>query len=128
MSINAHEKLNYLEFPCSNLQASKVFFEQVFKWTFKDYGDEYSAFSSSVMEGGFFKSELSMSTSSGSALIVFYSIHLEQTAKKITDNGGSIIQEIFNFPGGRRFHFIDPSNNEFAVWSDREMVLRKHSS
>lgn len=22
------------------------------------------------------------------------------------------------FPGGRRFHFIEPSGNEFAVWTD----------
>lgn len=125
MSTNIHEKLNYLEFPCSNLQASKTFFEQVFDWVFQDYGDEYTAFSNAGMEGGFFKSDLNASCSNGSALVVFYSLHLENTAKKITDHGGVIIQEIFTFPGGRRFHFTDPSHNEFAVWSDREIVLRK---
>jgi predicted enzyme related to lactoylglutathione lyase len=38
---------------------------------------------------------------------------------EIRDHGGRIVQEIFEFPGGRRFHFRDPSGNELAVWSDR---------
>lgn len=24
----------------------------------------------------------------------------------------------FSFPGGRRFHFIEPGGNEYAVWSE----------
>lgn len=32
--------------------------------------------------------------------------------------GGNIVKPIFAFPGGRRFHFTDPSGNEYAVWSD----------
>ena len=33
--------------------------------------------------------------------------------------GGEITKEIFQFPGGRRFHFREPGGGEFAVWSDR---------
>jgi hypothetical protein len=25
---------------------------------------------------------------------------------------------VFEFPGGRRFHFCDPNGNELAVWSE----------
>ena len=27
--------------------------------------------------------------------------------------------DYIEFPGGRRFHFTDPSRNELAVWSDQ---------
>ena len=115
-----HEKINYLEFPAFDLDACKEFFSKAFGWVFTDYGPEYTAFSSSEagLDGGFFKSELSVSTQTGSALIVFYSDKLEKTQAKIIESGGSIIQEIFSFPGGRRFHFVDPCGNEFAVWSE----------
>jgi predicted enzyme related to lactoylglutathione lyase len=52
-------------------------------------------------------------------LIVFYSKDLEQTQAKVTGAGGKIVKPIFSFPGGRRFHFAEPSGNEFAVWSDK---------
>lgn len=124
ISTEFHEKIQYVECPCSNIPASKKFFEKVFKWEFTDYSEEYSAFKHSGLEGGFFTSEQHAQTQNGSALIVFYSRDLEQTLKKVLDHGGHLAQEIFHFPGGRRFHFLDPSQNEFAVWSDREPVLR----
>jgi uncharacterized protein len=55
-------------------------------------------------------------------LIVFYSNNLENTQKKIKAAGGTILQAIFEFPGGRRFHFSEPSGNEFAVWSDKTIT------
>ena len=116
--MNEHEKINYVEFPAKNIEAAKDFFATVFGWSFIDYGPEYSAFSSEGIDGGFFQSDLSASTKNGSALIVFYSKDLEQTQAKIVRAGGSIVKPIFSFPGGRRFHFADPNENEYAVWSD----------
>ena len=115
--MNTHEKINYLEFPAKDIDATKAFFHTVFDWTFTDYGPDYVAFDNAGIDGGFFKSEAHISTDSGSALIVFYSDDLEQTLSKIEMSGGSIIKPIFDFPGGRRFHFGDPNGNEFAVWS-----------
>ena len=61
-----------------------------------------------------------VSATSGSALVVFYSEKLEETQAKIQNAGGSIIQETFSFPGGRRcIHFADPNGNEYAVWSNK---------
>lgn len=117
--MNEHEKINYVEFPSTNLEATKSFFSKTFDWTFQDFGPEYTAFSGGGIGGGFFKSELMATTAHGSALIVFYSNHLEDTLSKVVDAGGSIVKEIFSFPGGRRFHFKEPSGNEFAVWSDK---------
>jgi uncharacterized protein len=116
--MNVHEKMNYVEFPSKNIEATKVFFTEVFGWNFVDYGPDYTAFLNEGLDGGFFKSDLSASTDKGSALIVFYSKELEETQSKIEDAGGSIIKPIFSFPGGRRFHFGDPNGNEYAVWSE----------
>ncbi len=116
--MNEHEKINYVEFPAKDLAATKAFFTEVFGWSFVDYGPDYIAFSNEGLDGGFFKSDLTVSTDKGSALIVFYSQGLEQTQSKIKKAGGNIIRPIFSFPGGRRFHFSDPNGNEYAVWSD----------
>lgn len=113
-----HEKINYLEFPASDIRATKEFFGQAFGWSFQDFGPEYTAFSDQGVDGGFYASTLSSSTANGAALVVFYSSDLEATQAKITDANGIIVKPIFSFPGGRRFHFTEPSGNEFAVWSD----------
>ena len=116
--MNKHEKINYVEFPAKNIEATKQFFATVFNWSFVDYGPEYTAFSDEGIDGGFFKSDLSSSTENGSALVVFYSNDIEKTQAKIQEAGGTVVKSIFSFPGGRRFHFCDPSGNEYAVWSD----------
>lgn len=116
--MNEHEKINYVEFPAKDIEAIKAFFNSAFGWTFVDYGPEYTAFSDEGLDGGFYKSDLSVSTEAGSALIVFYSKDLERTQLKIENAGGTIIKPIFSFPGGRRLHFGDPNGNEYAVWSD----------
>lgn len=117
--MNVHEKINYVEFPAKDIQATKHFFSKVFKWEFKDFGDEYAAFSDQGINGGFYKAELSATVNNGSSLIVFYSQYLEATQTKIENAQGVIVKPIFEFPGGRRFHFTEPSGNEFAVWSDK---------
>ncbi len=117
-NMNEHEKINYIEFPARDIEANKAFFTTVFGWSFVDYGPDYSAFSNAGIDGGFFRSELSNSTNNGSALVVFYSDDLEETQVKIEGAGGLINVAIFAFPGGRRFHFTDPSGNEYAVWSE----------
>ncbi|WP_337841306.1 VOC family protein [Rheinheimera sp.] len=113
-----HHQLNYAEFPCRDLCATKAFFAQVFGWSFTDYGPDYTAFAHSGLDGGFFRSEQMARTANGSALLVLYSTHLEATQAAVEQAGGQIIQPIFSFPGGRRFHFTEPSGNEFAVWSE----------
>lgn len=116
--MNVHEKINYVEFPAKDIAGTKTFFSTVFGWSFVDYGPEYTAFANEGIDGGFFQSELSVSTDNGSALIVFYSQDLQKTLSKIESAGGSVIKPIYSFPGGRRFHFTDPNGNEFAVWSE----------
>ena len=115
-----HEKINYVEFHARDLPATRSFFENTFGWEFTDYGPTYTAFSNAAgLDGGFFQSDAAANTSTGSALVVLYSETLEETQSRIMANGGTVVKEIFSFPGGRRFHFTEPSGNELAVWSDR---------
>lgn len=113
-------KINYIEMPTGDLSATKHFFTRVFKWQFVDYGETYAAIQHAGIDGGFFASDVAMQSARGSALVVLYSAQLEQTRDAVTAAGGHITKPIFDFPGGRRFHFTCPAGNEFAVWSEPE--------
>lgn len=117
--MNKHEKINYVEYPATDLEKTKKFFQVTFGWKFQDFGPEYAAFTNQGIDGGFFKADMSSTTETGGALIVFFSDELENTLAKVENAGGIIVKDIFPFPGGRRFHFKEPSGNEFAVWSDK---------
>ncbi len=110
-------KLNYVEFPASDIPATKLFFQKAFNWSFEDYVPEYTAFTNQGLDGGFYQANVKSTAANGSALLVLKSDDLEQTQKVVEAAGGVISTAIFSFPGGRRFHFTEPSGNEFAVWS-----------
>ncbi len=118
--MSENNKLNYVEFAAPNLAATKAFFTTVFNWQFTDYGPEYSAFSQAEagLDGGFYHAPMTSLTTNGAALLVFYSSDIHATEHLIEHHGGQIIKPIFDFPGGYRFHFTEPSGNEFAVWSE----------
>lgn len=113
------QKIDYLELPARDFDAVQAFYEKAFGWTFTDYGEEYRAFNDGKLDGGFYKSDKASSTDSGAALIILYASDLENTRDRVISCGGKLVQEIFSFPGGRRFHFSDPNGNELAVWSDK---------
>lgn len=112
-----HHQLDYVEFPARDLGATKAFFEAAFGWTFTDFGPDYSAFSKQGLDGGFFRAEQASTTESGGALLVIYSEDLEASLRTVQAAGGRIVKPIFDFPGGRRFQFLEPSGNELAVWA-----------
>lgn len=115
MSIAAHHhQIDYLEFGATDLEATKQFYQNTFGWTFTDYGPSYTSFADGRLTGGFDTTE----TPGKTPLVVLYSSHLEATYEMVKENGGRIVRETFSFPGGRRFHFVDPSGNELAVWSE----------
>lgn len=108
--------INYVEFKAKNLEEIKAFYKKSFNWTFTDYGPTYTAFSESGLDGGFAQDDNEIVNG---ALVVLYHQNLELIKNKIIESKGIISRDIFSFPGGRRFHFIDPSGNELAVWSDK---------
>jgi hypothetical protein len=111
--------VNYIELPAGDFEKTTSFYGAVFNWNFQEYGDNYLAFFDATIYGGFFKSDKRSQVENGAALVVFYAADLEAIYKRIQGEGGKIEKEIFSFPGGRRFHFLDPNGNELAVWSDK---------
>ncbi|MDQ2658958.1 MAG: VOC family protein [Verrucomicrobiota bacterium] len=111
--------IDYVELPSRDLAASKRFFTDLFGWSFQDYGPEYVAFDDGRTTGGFFASEQIWNAASAAPLIVFYSPELEQILAEVERLGGEVTRTIFEFPGGRRFHFAAPGTGEFAIWSDK---------
>ena len=110
-----NKHINYVEFKAHNLEEIKQFYQQVFDWNFTDYSKAYTAFSESGLDGGFEKTNEDIING---ALIVLYHNDLKSIKNKIIEAGGKISKDIFSFPGGQRFHFLDPSGNELAVWPD----------
>lgn len=110
--------IDYVEMPSRDLAQTKRFFAALFGWSFEDYGPDYASFNDGRTAGGFYKSEKTASVEAGAALVVFYRKDLEESRKKVIDLGGTITKEIFEFPGGRRFHFCEPGGGEFAIWSE----------
>ncbi len=108
--------IDYVEFQVRDVAEAKRFYGDLFGWTFEDYGEGYAGFNSGKLNGGFERAD---AVSRGGPLVVLYSTNLESLQPRITQAGGRIVREIFSFPGGRRFHFADPSGNELAAWSDR---------
>lgn len=108
--------INYIEFKAKDLESVKRFYSEAFGWTFTDYGPTYMAFSNSGLEGGFEQSDDEIVNG---ALVVLYHGDLKEVSQKITQSGGTISKDIFSFPGGKRFHFLDPAGNELAVWSEK---------
>lgn len=113
----ADQKIDYLELPAKDFDAIEAFYSGAFGWIFTDNGPEYCAFSDGRLDGGFYQSTLCSVQAKGAALIVLHADDLEQTKNTVVACGGSISRDIFSFPGGRRFHFLDPHGNELAVWS-----------
>jgi predicted enzyme related to lactoylglutathione lyase len=109
--------INYIEFTCRNIPAIKSFYSNAFGWTFTDYGDDYTAFEDGKLSGGFHRSE-AVSAPGGNPLVILYTPELEAVCEQVKASGGTIVQEIFSFPGGRRFHFSDPDGNILAVWGE----------
>ena len=111
-----HHSINYIEFTVTDMAATKNFYSTAFDWEFTDHAPTYVGIKKpgGGEVGGF---TLGESVKSGGPLVVLYSTNLKDSLKRVHNSGGVITKEIFDFPGGRRFEFKDPSGNELAIWS-----------
>ncbi|MFZ5671249.1 MAG: VOC family protein [Pseudomonadota bacterium] len=107
-------KIDYIEFPTADVPAVKAFYARAFGWTWVDYGPDYAAFEGAAVDGGFNGHE---GDAVAKPLVVLYAHDLEAMKARVEAAGGTVLRPIYSFPGGRRFHFADPSGNELAVWS-----------
>tara|TARA_R110000782_G_scaffold29923_5_gene74267 strand:+ start:1815 stop:2165 length:351 start_codon:yes stop_codon:yes gene_type:complete len=109
-------RIDYVEIPVTDLDAARQFFEALFGWTFVSYGEDYMSFNDGRLDGGFRRAH--EAAPANGVLVVFFSEDLERDLERVQELGATISEPIFSFPGGRRFHFVDPTGNEFAIWSE----------
>jgi uncharacterized protein len=116
MSQAEHDRrIDYIELPATDIAGTKAFYSAVFGWTFTDYGPDYTSFHDGRIGGGF---TTDAKVASGGVLVVLYARDLDAIKASVMAHGGRIVKDIFEFPGGKRFHFADPNGNELAVWSE----------
>jgi predicted enzyme related to lactoylglutathione lyase len=109
-------RIDYIEFPVTNVAAAKKFYTEAFGWKFTDYGPDYTSFEDGRIAGGLRKED---KVGKDGVLVVIFAVDLADAESRVKRAGGKIVKPVFSFPGGKRFHFTDPSGNELAVWSDR---------
>ncbi|HEV8266144.1 MAG TPA: VOC family protein [Gemmatimonadales bacterium] len=109
-------RIDYVEMAATSIGDTKRFYSDVFGWKFTDYGPDYTSFEDGRLTGGFYKADAARA---GTVLVVMFALDLAAVEQRVRAAGGRIVKPVFSFPGGRRFHFADPSGNELAVWSDR---------
>ena len=110
-----HHAIDYIELTVTDVAEAKRFYAAAFGWRFNDYGPDYAGIQGTGREvGGLRKDD---AVSPGGALVVLYSRDLEATVAAVRAAGGKVLRDPYDFPGGRRFHFADPSGNELAVWA-----------
>jgi len=112
--MSTHHKIDYVEWPATALPQTKAFYAQAFGWGFTDYGPTYAALNEAGLDGGFDADE-----GPAKPLVILYSDDLDASRAAVLAAGGVLTRDIFDFPGGRRFQFSDPSGNELGVWSDK---------
>ncbi|MEL6895148.1 MAG: VOC family protein [Planctomycetota bacterium] len=112
-----HHAIDYIEISVTDMAAAKQFYSAAFGWQFTDYAPVYAGIQRVDGDGEMGGICLVDSLSSGGPLVILFSNDLQQTQAAVEAADGEISTPIFEFPGGRRFHFKDPSGNELAVWS-----------
>jgi predicted enzyme related to lactoylglutathione lyase len=110
-------RIDYVELPSATAhELTRAFYARAFGWGFTDYGPDYAATTTGDVDLGL---QGDPSGALAAPLPVIRVDDLEAAFDSVTKAGGTIAKPIFAFPGGRRFHFIDPGGSELAVWSER---------
>jgi len=107
-------RIDYVELPSATAhELTRAFYSKAFGWTFSEYGPDYSATTTGDVDVGL---NGDVEEALSAPLPVVRVDDVEAAFDAVSKAGGIIAKAIFSFPGGRRFHFIDPSGSELAVW------------
>lgn len=104
-------RINYVELPSKNFAAAKDFYAKAFDWKLTDFGPTYASTMTGDVDIGL---QGDMPEATAAPLAVIHVDNLEEALAAVQKEGGAITRAIFSFPGGRRFHFKDPSGNELS--------------
>ena len=115
---NLHHAINYIELSVDDLAATQEFYSSAFGWEFNEYGPAYAGIRSSDGEGEVGGLNATEPPVAGGPLVLLYSDDLDATVSAVERAGGEIVAPPYDFPGGRRFHFRDPSGNVLGAWAE----------
>ena len=115
---HVHHALDYIELRVTDLAGTRRFYETAFGWQFNDYGPAYAGIRAPDGEGEVGGLNATAPPTPGGPLVLLFSDDLDATAAAVREAGGEVVEGPYEFPGGRRFHFADPSGNELGVWSE----------
>ena len=114
----ANARIDYVELPSATAhELTRAFYAKAFGWMFTDFGPTYAATTNGVTDLGL---QGDPADGLSAPLAVIRTDDVEAAFDAVSKAGGVIAKPIFGFPGGRRFHFIDPGGNELAVWQSVE--------
>ena len=120
MSADPREhRIDYVEFPAQSAESFasvKKFYREVFGWAFQDWGDDYADTKDSGIASGF---NADPAHRPAGVMVLVFTADLDGARERVIRAGGRISKEIIPFPGGRRFHYLDPAGNQLGVWSDK---------
>jgi predicted enzyme related to lactoylglutathione lyase len=102
----------FIELPSQDIKAAKDFYSNVFGWKMTEFGPTYACTMTGDVDVGL---QADVAEATKAPLTVIAVTDLEATLKAVVANGGKIVKPTFSFPGGRRFHFLDPNGNEMAA-------------
>lgn len=105
-------RISFLELPARDLAAARTFYSDVFGWALADYGPSYSCTTTGTVDLGL-QGDMSEAPRVPVPVVQVDDIAAAQAA--VIEAGGTISKPVFGFPGGRRFHFLDPNGLELAI-------------
>jgi len=110
-----HHRFDFIELPVTDMERAKAFYGKAFGWTFVDYGPDYADIQGAGVSGGL--RAVATPPVRGGALVILYSGDLAASEAAVV-SAGATITERHDFPGGRRFQFLDPAGNELGIWTE----------
>jgi predicted enzyme related to lactoylglutathione lyase len=114
-----HHAIDYVELAVDDVAAAREFYAAAFGWEFNDYGPEYAGIRDPGGAGEVGGLAASAGPRGGGPLVLLFSEDLDASVAAVESAGGSVVNGPYEFPGGRRFHFTDPSGNELGVWAEQ---------
>jgi len=105
-------RICFVELPISDLASTRSFYADAFDLSFTDFGPSYSCTMTGDVDLGL---QADASEATGAPLAVIMVDDLDAALAAVGKAGGVITKPVLAFPGGRRFHFRDPSGNELAA-------------
>ena len=107
-------EIDYVEFPSTDNHASRRFFADAFGWQHVSFSPSYYEIRGAGLLAGI---EAGEAVKTAAPLAVIRADDFETAKREVIAAGGAITLELFEYPGGKRFHFREPGGVELGVWT-----------